>query len=196
MSYSIATRYQVADPAALIEKAPEIRKKVIAAGAEGGALIQPIAAGPVVGTMMALSVWKSVDASIEGLGKVYADPDVKELRENNPVLGRSISRMMASHGDVDGQYVAVTRFTASEFSERGIAIAWEKGKAQGISAIRASHCIAGGDEVGSYRAMFFTNSLDAWDQTVADFRADDEYISELERINFKHVFRGIARRFG
>ena len=195
MAYSVSTRYQVADPSALIERAPEIRKKVIAAGAEGGALIQPIAAGPVVGTMMALSVWKSVDASIEGLGKVYADPDVKALRENNPVLGRSISRMMASHGDVDGQYVAVVRFTASEFSERGVAIVWEKGKAQGISAVRASHCIAGGDNVGSYRAMFFTNSLDAWAQTIAELMADDEYLSEIARTNFKPVFRGIARRF-
>ncbi len=196
MSYSIATRYQVADPSALIEKAPEIRKKAIAAGAEGAALIQPIASGPAVGTMVALSVWKSVDASIEGLGKVYADPDVKALRENNPVLGRSISRIMASYGDIDGQYVALVRFTASEFSERGVAIVWEKGKAQGISAVRASHCIAGGDEVGSYRAMFFTNSLDAWAQTVADLWADDEYISEMGRINFEPFYRGIARRFG
>ena len=32
MSYSISTRYQVADPSALIEKAPEIREKAIAAG--------------------------------------------------------------------------------------------------------------------------------------------------------------------
>ena len=62
-------------------------------------------------------------------------------------------------------------------------------------AIRASHCIAGGDNVGSYRAMFFTNSLDAWAQTIAELMADDEYLSEIARTNFKAVFRGIARRF-
>ena len=39
MSYSIVTRFQVADPSTLIEKAPEIREKIIAAGAEGAALI-------------------------------------------------------------------------------------------------------------------------------------------------------------
>ena len=102
---------------------------------------------------------------------------------------------MASYGDIDGQYIGVTRFTASEMSERGVAIAWEKGKAQGITAIRASHCIAGGDNVGSYRAMFFTNSLDAWAQTIAELLADDEYHLEMARVNFKAVFRGIARRF-
>ena len=37
MSYSIVTRYQVADPSALIKKAPAIREKAIAAGAEGAA---------------------------------------------------------------------------------------------------------------------------------------------------------------
>jgi len=62
MSYSISTRYQVADPSALIEKAPAIREKAIAAGAEGAALIQPIAAGPHVDVMLALTVWNSVDA--------------------------------------------------------------------------------------------------------------------------------------
>jgi len=41
-------------------------------------------------------------------------------------------------------------------------------------AIRASHCIAGGDNVGSSRAMFLTNSLDAWAQTIAELMADDE----------------------
>ena len=195
MSYSIVTRYQVADPSALIKKAPEIREKIVAAGAEGAALIQPIAAGPSVGTMAALSVWNSVDAGIEGLGKLYADPDIEALREGNPTLDRSISKLMMSFGDIDGQFIGVTRFTASELSERGVAIAWEKGKAQGISAIRASQCIAGGDNVGSYRAMFFTNSLDAWAQTIAELQADDEYLSEIERTNFKPAFRGIARRF-
>ena len=39
MSYSIVTRYQVADPSALIKKAPEIREKIVAAGATGAALI-------------------------------------------------------------------------------------------------------------------------------------------------------------
>ena len=195
MAYSVSTRYQVADPSALIERAPEIREKVIAAGAEGGALIQPIAAGPVVGTMMALSVWNSLDASIEGLGKIYADPDIKALREDNPILGRSISRILASYGDIDGQFIGVVRFTASEFNERGPEIAWEKCKAHGLPALRLSQCIAGGDDVGSYRAMFFTNSLDAWAQATAEFRADDEYISEMERINFKPAFRGLARRF-
>jgi len=77
MSYSISTRYQVADPSALIEKAPEIREKAIAAGAEGAALIQPIAAGPHVDVMVALTVWNSVDAGIEGTGKRYADPSVR-----------------------------------------------------------------------------------------------------------------------
>ena len=195
MSYSIASRYQVADPSALIENAPVMREKAIAAGAEGAALIQPIAAGPHVDVMLALTVWNSVDAGIEGLAKLYADPDIQSLREGNPTLDRSISKLMASYGDIDGQYIGVTRFTASEMSERGVAIAWEKGKAQGITAIRASHCIAGGDNVGSYRAMFFTNSLDAWAKTIADLLADNEYLSEIERTNFKPVFRGIARRF-
>jgi len=195
MSYSIVTRFQVADPSALIEKAPEVREKIIAAGAEAAALIQPIAAGPGVGTMAALSLWNSVDAGIESLGKLYADPVIEALSKANPTLDRSISKLMASYGDIDGQYIGVTRFTASELSERGVAIAWEKGKAQGITAIRASHCIAGGDNVGSYRAMFFTNSLDAWAQTIAELMADDEYLSETAKTNFKVVFRGIARRF-
>ena len=195
MSYSISSRYQVADPSALIENAPVMREKAIAAGAEGAALIQPIAAGPHVDVMLALTVWNSVDAGIEGLGKLYADPDIQSLREGNPTLDRSISKLMASYGDIDGQYIGVTRFTASELSERGVAIAWEKGKAQGITAIRASHCISGGNNVGSYRAMFFTNSLDAWAKTIAELMADDEYLSEIARTNFKPVFRGIARRF-
>ena len=195
MSYSISSRYQVADPSALIENAPVMREKAIAAGAEGAALIQPIAAGPHVDVMLALTVWNSVDAGIEGLSKLYADPAIQSLREGNPTLDRSISKLMASYGDIDGQYIGVTRFTASEMSERGVAIAWEKGKAQGITAIRASHCIAGGDNVGSYRAMFFTNSLDAWAETIAELLADDEYLSEIERTNFKPVFRGVARRF-
>jgi len=195
MSYSIATRYQVADPSALIEKAPAIREKIIAAGAEGAALIQPIAAGPSVGTMIALSVWNSVDSGIEGLGKLYADPDIEALREGNPTLDRSISKLMVSYGDIDGQYIGVTRFTASEIPERGAEITWEKCKAHGLPALRISHCIAGGDNVGSYRAMFFANSLDAWAQTIADLLADDEYISEMGQVNFKPVFRGLARRF-
>ena len=195
MSYSISSRYQVSDPSALIENAPAMREKAIAAGAEGAALIQPIAAGPHVDVMLALTVWNSVDAGIEGLGKLYADPAIQSLREGNPTLDRSISKLMASYGDIDGQYIGVTRFTASEMSERGVAIAWEKGKAQGITAIRVSHCIAGGDNVGSYRAMFFTNSLDAWAQTIAELYADDEYLSETAKTNFKVVFRGIARRF-
>ena len=195
MSYSIATRYQVADPSALIEKAPAIREKIIAAGAEGAALIQPIAAGPSVGTMIALSVWNSVDAGIEGLGKLYADPDIEALREGNPTLDRSISKLMVSYGDIDGQYIGVTRFTASEIPERGAEITWEKCKAHGLPALRISHCIAGGDNVGSYRAMFFANSLDAWAQAIADLLADDEYISEMGQVNFKPVFRGLARRF-
>ena len=123
MSHSISTRYQVADPSALIEKAPEIREKAIAAGAEGAALIQPIAAGPHVDVMDALTVWNSVDAGIEGLGKLYADPDIEVLRDGNPTLDRSISKLMASYGDIDGQYIGVTRFTTSEMSERGVAIA-------------------------------------------------------------------------
>ena len=57
MSYSISSRYQVADPSALIENAPVMREKAIAAGAEGAALIQPIAAGPHVDVMLALTVW-------------------------------------------------------------------------------------------------------------------------------------------
>ena len=195
MSYSIATRYQVADPSALIEKAPAIREKIIAAGAEGAALIQPIAAGPSVGTMIALSVWNSVDAGIEGLGKLYADPDIEALREGNPTLDRSISKLMVSYGDIDGQYIGVTRFTASEIPERGAEITWKKCKAHGLPALRISHCIAGGDNVGSYRAMFFANSLDAWAQAIADLLADDEYISEMGQVNFKPVFRGLARRF-
>ena len=123
MSYSISTRYQVSDPSALIEKAPEIREKAIAAGAEGAALIQPIAAAPHVDVMVALTVWNSVDAGIEGMGKLYADPDIQSLREGNPTLDHSISKLMASYGDIDGQYIGVTRFTTSEMSERGVAIA-------------------------------------------------------------------------
>ena len=195
MSYSIVIHYRVIDPSAQIKKTPEIREKIVAVGAEGAALIQPIAAGSSVGTMVALSVWNSVDAGIEGLGKLYADPDIEALREGNPTLDRSISKLMMSFGDIGGQYIGVTRFTASELSERGVAIAWEKGKAQGITAIRASHCIAGGDNVGSYRAMFFTNSLDAWAETITELLADDEYLSEIERTNFKPAFRGIARRY-
>ena len=95
MSYSISSRYQVADPSAMIEKAPAMREKAIAAGAEGAALIQPIAAGPNVDVMFALTVWNSVDAGIEGLGKLYADPDIEALRDGNPTLDRSISKLMA-----------------------------------------------------------------------------------------------------
>ena len=195
MAYSVSTRYQVADPSAMIERAPAIREKLIASGANGASLIQPIAAGPFVDSMIAISAWNSLDASIESLGKLYADPDIKALREDNPTLGRSIARQMASFGDIDGQFIGVVRFTASEFAERGPEIAWEKCKAHGLPALRLSQCIAGGDDVGSYRAMFFTNSLDAWAQATAEFRADDEYISEMGRINFKPVFRGLARRF-
>ena len=43
--------------------------------------------------------------------------------------------------------------------------------------------------------MFFTKSLDAWAQTITELQADDEYLSEIERTNFKPVFRRIARCF-
>jgi len=195
MTYSVSTRYQVADPSALIERAPEIREKLIASGANGASLIQPIAAGPFVDSMIAISAWNSLDASIEGLGKLYADPDIKALREVNPTLGRSIARQMASFGDIDGQFIGVVVFNASGFAEKGAEIAWEKCKAHGLPALRISQFIAGGDNVGSYRAMFFANSLDAWAQTIADLLADDEYISEMGQVNFKPVFRGLARRF-
>ena len=195
MTYSVTTHYQVANPSPLIERAPEIREKLIAVGANGAALIQPIAAGPFTNSMMAISAWNSVDASIEGLGKLYADPDIKALREDNPTLGRSIARQMASFGNIDGQFIGVVIFTASEFTERGAGIAWEKCKAHGLPALRLSQYIAGGEYVGAYRAMFFANSLDAWAQTIAELLADDEYISEMGRINFKPVFRGLARRF-
>ena len=195
MAYSITTRYQVADPSELIEKAPVIREKIVAIGAKRAAFIQPIAAGPSVDVMLALSVWDSVDAGIEGLGKLYADPDIQALREGNQIVGRKISKMVESRGEIDGQYIGVVRATASELSERAVALAWEKGKAQGITAIRIGQCIAGGDDVGSYRAMFFTNSIDAWVQTVAQLRADDEYLAEAARTNWNVFFRGIARRF-
>ncbi len=128
------------------------------------------------------------------MGKLYTDPDIAALREDNPTLGRNIVRVIAEFGDIDGQFIGLIRFTASDFSDRGLTIAWENGKANGINGIRASQAIAG-SEVGSYVALFFTNSLDAWAKTIADLLADDEYLADMKRINFKPVARGIARRY-
>ena len=194
MTYRILTRYQVTDPGPIIQRAPEVREKVLAVGARRSVLFQPLATGPSVGALAWASAWDSIDAAIEGLAKVYADPAIAALRDANPVLSRSISKSVLERGDPTGsKFVGITRFTASTHSERGVEICWEKGQPNGITAIRVSQYIAGGETPGSYVALFFVVSLDGWAETVAQVTSDKAFLEEGERTNFSVTSRGLAK---
>ena len=173
MTYTITTLHQVTNPSQIIDKAPEMRQKVIAAGAKRLELLQPIAAGPHVDVILAISAWDSVDAGIDAMGGLYADSDMQAMRADNPTLGREISKVLKSGGEIERQYVGMVRGTATELSDIGFERTWKIGNSLGITAVRASQSIAGGNNVGSYRAMFFCDSVDAWVQTSVQLRADD-----------------------
>ncbi len=194
MTHTITTRFQVNNPTQVTDKAPETRQKILAAGAKRVEFLQPIAAGPHVDVMLVISSWDSVDAGLNALAGLYADPDIQAITAANPMLGREISTIMKSRGDIEGQYVGMIRGTATELSDRGFERTWEIGNPLGITAIRASRSVAGGNHVGSYRALLFCNSVDAWVQTSAQLRADDEYLEEAARTNWNVIFRGVARR--
>ena len=199
MSYVIATQLRPSSRAPFLDAIPTmIRPKLEAAGAEYVVAQEGISSGSQTGMFTVGSRWASVDQGLTGLSNFYADPEVAAFLESNPVdvASRGTGVVDAERGNPNGAFTVVlsalmTNFdasTADAFYDDVHAILSEAG----VNGMRMIRWIAAGELSGSWAALFYTDSIDAYMTGFNGLYANESIVSRMASYGFNPLSRAIS----
>ncbi|MGZ0217447.1 MAG: hypothetical protein ACKVIY_00260 [Acidimicrobiales bacterium] len=199
MSHVIATQLIPSDPAAFRASISEmIRPKLEALGAHYVVANESIAGGSQMGVFTMGSRWASVDAGFAALDKFYADPEVIATLTATPVqpVGRMAGVVEAERGNPSGAYTVAFSSTLENFdrgqSEEFYDIVSSVMTGAGVNGMRMIRWIAAGPLSGSWAALFYTDSLDAYMAGIAALYATPEATSLMAQWGMRPLSRTIS----
>lgn len=199
MSYVIATQLRPSTRAPFLDAVDSmIRPKLEAVGADYVVVQEGISSGPQTGMFTVGSRWASVDQGLAGLADFYADAEVAAFLAANPVdVGfRGTGVVDAERGDPSGGFTVtlsalMTNFdasTADAFYDDVHSILSEAG----VNGMRMIRWIAAGELSGSWAALFYTDSIDAYMAGFNALYADESIVSRMGSYGFSALSRAIS----
>jgi hypothetical protein len=199
MSYVIATQLRPSTRAPFLDAVDSmIRPKLEAVGADYVVVQEGISSGSQTGMFTVGSRWASVDQGIAGLADFYADAEVTAFLAANPVdVGfRGTGVVDAERGDPSGGFTVtlsalMTNFdasTADAFYDDVHSILSEAG----VNGMRMIRWIAAGELSGSWAALFYTDSIDAYMAGFNALYADESIVSRMGSYGFSALSRAIS----
>lgn len=199
MSYVIATQLRPSTRVPFLDAVDSmIRPKLEAVGADHVVVQEGISSGSQTGMFTVGSRWASVDQGIAGLADFYADAEVTAFLAANPVdVGfRGTGVVDAERGDPSGGFTVtlsalMTNFdasTADAFYDDVHSILSEAG----VNGMRMIRWIAAGELSGSWAALFYTDSIDAYMAGFNALYADESIVSRMGSYGFSALSRAIS----
>ena len=199
MSYVIATQLRPSTRAPFLDAVDSmIRPKLEAFGADYVVVQEGISSGSQTGMFTVGSRWASVDQGLAGLADFYADAEVAAFLAANPVdVGfRGTGVVDAERGDPSGGFTVtlsalMTNFdasTADAFFDDVHSILSEAG----VNGMRMIRWIAAGELSGSWAALFYTDSIDAYMAGFNALYADESIVSRMGSYGFSALSRAIS----
>jgi len=199
MSYVIATQLRPSTRAPFLDAVDSmIRPKLEAVGADYVVVQEGISSGSQTGMFTVGSRWASVDQGLAGLADFYADAEVAAFLAANPVdVGfRGTGVVDAERGDPSGGFTVtlsalMTNFdasTADAFYDDAHSILSEAG----VNGMRMIRWIAAGELSGSWAALFYTDSIDAYMAGFNALYADESIVSRMGSYGFSALSRAIS----
>ena len=199
MSYVIATQLRPSTRAPFLDAVDSmIRPKLEAFGADYVVVQEGISSGSQTGMFTVGSRWASVDQGLAGLADFYADAEVAAFLAANPVdVGfRGTGVVDAERGDPSGGFTVtlsalMTNFdasTADAFFDDVHSILSEAG----VNGMRMIRWIAAGELSGSWAALFYTDSIDAYMAGFNALYADEGIVSRMGSYGFSALSRAIS----
>jgi len=199
MSYVIATQLRPSTRAPFLDAVDSmIRPKLEAVGADYVVVQEGISSGSQTGMFSVGSRWASVDQGLAGLADFYADAEVAAFLAANPVdVGfRGTGVVDAERGDPSGGFTVtlsalMTNFdasTADAFYDDVHSILSEAG----VNGMRMIRWIAAGELSGSWAALFYTDSIDAYMAGFNALYADESIVSRMGSYGFSALSRAIS----
>lgn len=199
MSYVIATQLRPSTRAPFLDAVDSmIRPKLEAVGADYVVVQEGISSGSQTGMFTVGSRWASVDQGLGGLANFYADAEVAAFLAANPVdVGfRGTGVVDAERGDPSGGFTVtlsalMTNFDASSadaFYDDVHSILSEAG----VNGMRMIRWIAAGELSGSWAALFYTDSVDAYMAGFNALYADESIVSRMGSYGFSALSRAIS----
>jgi hypothetical protein len=199
MSYVIATQLRPSTRAPFLDAVDSmIRPKLEAVGADYVVVQEGISSGSQTGMFTVGSRWASVDQGLAGLADFYADAEVTAFLAANPVdVGfRGTGVVDAERGDPSGGFTVtlsalMTNFdasTADAFYDDVHSILSEAG----VNGMRMIRWIAAGELSGSWAALFYTDSIDAYMAGFNALYADESIVSRMGSYGFSALSRAIS----
>ncbi len=199
MSYVIATQLRPSTRVPFLDAVDSmIRPKLEAVGADYVVVQEGISSGSQTGMFTVGSRWASVDQGLAGLADFYADAEVAAFLAANPVdVGfRGTGVVDAERGDPSGGFTVtlsalMTNFdasTADAFYDDVHSILSEAG----VNGMRMIRWIAAGELSGSWAALFYTDSIDAYMAGFNALYADESIVSRMGSYGFSALSRAIS----
>ena len=199
MSYVIATQLRPSTRAPFLDAVDSmIRPKLEAVGADYVVVQEGISSGSQTGMFTVGSRWASVDQGLAGLADFYADAEVAAFLAANPVdVGfRGTGVVDAERGDPSGGFTVtlsalMTNFdasTADAFYDDVHSILSEAG----VNGMRMIRWFAAGELSGSWAALFYTDSIDAYMAGFNALYADESIVSRMGSYGFSALSRAIS----
>ena len=199
MSYVIATQLRPSTRAPFLDAVDSmIRPKLEAFGADYVVVQEGISSGSQTGMFTVGSRWASVDQGLAGLADFYADAEVAAFLAANPVdVGfRGTGVVDAERGDPSGGFTVtlsalMTNFdasTADAFYDDVHSILSEAG----VNGMRMIRWIAAGELSGSWAALFYTDSIDAYMTGFNGLYANESIVSRMGSYGFNPLSRAIS----
>ena len=199
MSYVIATQLRPSTRVPFLDAVDSmIRPKLEAVGADYVVVQEGISSGSQTGMFTVGSRWASVDQGLAGLADFYADAEVAAFLDANPVdVGfRGTGVVDAERGDPSGGFTVtlsalMTNFdasTADAFYDDVHSILSEAG----VNGMRMIRWIAAGELSGSWAALFYTDSIDAYMAGFNALYADESIVSRMGSYGFSALSRAIS----
>ena len=176
-----------------------VRPKLEALGARYVVGLEALAAGEATGVFTMGSRWDSLDTAIAGLNSFYADPEVVAAMAESPVqiVGRSIGVVEAEVGDTQGAYAGIGIAVAQSPTPEGVSAVTETMcqivTDAGCNGVRNIRTVAAGDQTGTYSALVYTDSLDAYAAGLAALWEDDTIAGLFADMGVQPVGRVITR---
>jgi len=199
MTYVIATQLRPSTRVPFLDAVDSmIRPKLEAVGADYVVVQEGISSGSQTGMFTVGSRWASVDQGLAGLADFYADAEVAAFLAANPVdVGfRGTGVVDAERGDPSGGFTVtlsalMTNFdasTADAFYDDVHSILSEAG----VNGMRMIRWIAAGELSGSWAALFYTDSIDAYMAGFNALYADESIVSRMGSYGFSALSRAIS----
>jgi hypothetical protein len=199
MTYVINTQLKPSDRGAFVASIGSmIRPKLEAAGADYVVVQEGISSGSQTGMFTVGSRWSSVDQGISGLGAFYADPEVAAFLAATPVdvASRGTAIVDAERGNPIGAFTVELALLMSNYDPSTADAFYDDVHTilndAGVNGMRMIRWIAAGELSGSWTALFYTDSIDAYMAGFAALYANESIVSRMAGYGLNPLSRSIS----